>query len=300
MTETVLKVGAVTAHYPFYDLHSHTQRSDGLLSPQQLVVRAVEMRVNQLAITDHDTVAGLAEARQEITRLQLPLNLINGVEISTAWQSHDIHVVGLGFDPQHPLLVTLLAEQQQHRYRRAKEIALRLEKHRIEGALAGAERLAGEASVTRAHFARYLVEQRVETTITKVFKKYLAKGKIGYVPPQWCTMMQAVMTIQQAGGQAVLAHPHSYDLSAKWLRRLLVDFKQAGGDAIEVSQCQQTVNQRRQLAIYAQEYGFLASQGSDFHYPCAWIELGRGLWLPDGVEPVWQDWPINRKNSGID
>ncbi|WP_082118953.1 RNase RNM [Pragia fontium] len=276
--------------FPLYDLHSHTVASDGMLTPAQLVQRAVEMRVSVLAITDHDSTAGLAAAQQAIVEQALPIRLINGVEISTGWESFDIHIVGLNINPQAPAMLELLAAQCLKRSERAQEIARRLEKSQIPDALAGAQRFAGDAGITRAHFARYLIELGKATDMAQVFKNYLARGKTGYVPPVWCTINEAVEAIHLSGGQAVLAHPGRYDLSAKWLRRLIIDFKQAGGDAMEVSQCQQAPQEQAQLALYAQEYQLLASQGSDFHYPCAWVELGRRLSLPDKVIPVWQHW----------
>lgn len=276
--------------FPLYDLHSHTNASDGMLTSAELVQRAVAMRVSVLAITDHDTTAGLDSAHQAITEHGLNLHLVNGVEISAGWESFDIHIVGLNIDPNANALVTLLSSQKIKRAERAKEIARRLEKKHIPDAFAGAQRFAGEADITRAHFALYLIELGKASNMANVFKNYLARGKTGYVPPQWCTIEEAVKAIHFSGGQAVLAHPGRYDLSAKWLRRLIIDFKQVGGDAMEVSQCQQAPHERAQLALYAQEYQLLASQGSDFHYPCAWVELGRRLSLPDKVVPVWQDW----------
>ena len=277
--------------FTLYDLHSHTTASDGYLTPAQLVQRAVEMRVGVLAITDHDTTAGLAAAAATIAELSLSLQLVNGVEISTLWENHEIHVVGLGIETTHPAMVQLLAEQTERRHLRAHEIGVRLAKARIEGAFEGAQKLADGGAVTRGHFARYLVQIGMADNMAQVFKKYLAKGKTGYVPPQWCTIEQAIDVIHQSGGQAVIAHPGRYDLTAKWLKRLLAHFAEHGGDAMEVAQCQQAPHERSQLAKYAQEYQLLASQGSDFHQPCSWIELGRKLWLPGGVEPVWRDWP---------
>jgi predicted metal-dependent phosphoesterase TrpH len=273
-----------------YDLHSHTTASDGLLTPQALVQRAVDNRVGILAITDHDTVAGLAAARAEIADKQLPLQLISGVEISTVWENHEIHIVGLGIDEHHPEMLAFLAEQTERRRQRAELIAERLDKAQIPGALEGALRLADGGAVTRGHFARYLVECGKASNMAGVFKKYLAKGKTGYVPPQWCTIEQAIDVIHHSGGQAVLAHPGRYDLTTKWLKRLLAHFAESGGDAMEVAQCQQAPNERTVLAGFAMQFNLQASQGSDFHQPCSWIELGRKLWLPAGVEPVWQSW----------
>lgn len=273
--------------FPLYDLHSHTTASDGLLTPTALVSRAVDMRVSVLAITDHDTTAGLDEAQDAIAQQGLPLRLIPGVEISTLWENHEIHIVGLGMDNAHPALTRLLQQQAECRQSRAEQIAARLEKNRIPDALAGAQRLATGGQITRAHFARYLIELGIAANMNQVFKKYLAKGKIGYVPPQWCTIPQAIEAIHQSGGVSVLAHPGRYDLTAKWLKRLLATFAENGGIAMEVAQCQQAPDERTQLGRYARDFNLMASQGSDFHLPCAWIELGRKLWLPADVEPVW-------------
>jgi len=279
------------ARFPVYDLHSHTRASDGLLTPAVLVQRAVEMRVGVLAITDHDSVDGVSEAQQTARDQDLPIKVLAGAEISTLWENHEIHIVGLNIDIHHPAMVTFLAGQLACRQRRAEEIGERLAKARIPDALAGATRLAGGGIITRGHFARFLIEQGKAGDMAQVFKNYLARGKTGYVPPQWCTIKQAIDAIHHSGGCAVLAHPGRYGLSAKWLKRLIAHFREAGGDAIEVAQCQQPPNERTQLAQYARENDLAASQGSDFHQPCPWIELGRKLWLPGDVEPVWERFP---------
>ncbi len=279
-----------TNYSVIYDLHSHTTASDGCLTPEALVHRAVEMRVGTLAITDHDTTAAIAPAREEISRSGLALNLIPGVEISTVWENHEIHIVGLNIDITHPLMCEFLAQQTERRNQRAQLIAERLEKAQIPGALEGAQQLAQGGAVTRGHFARFLVECGKASSMADVFKKYLARGKTGYVPPQWCTIEQAIDVIHHSGGKAVLAHPGRYNLSAKWLKRLVAHFAEHHGDAMEVAQCQQSPNERTQLATLARQHHLWASQVSDFHQPCPWIELGRKLWLPAGVEGVWQLW----------
>lgn len=195
-----------TNYAVIYDLHSHTTASDGRLTPEALVHRAVEMRVGTLAITDHDTTAGIAAAREEISRSGLALNLIPGVEISTVWENHEIHIVGLNIDIAHPMMCEFLAQQTERRQQRARLIAERLDKAHIPGAWEGALRPADGGAVTRGHFARFLVECGKATTMADVFKKYLARGKTGYVPPQWCTIEQAIDVIHHSGGKAVLAH----------------------------------------------------------------------------------------------
>lgn len=277
--------------FPLYDLHSHTTASDGLLSPEELVLRAVEQRVTVLAITDHDTTDGVDPARRAVEHHCLPLKIVAGVEISTLWENHEIHIVGLGVDIERPSLVEFLAQQAQRRMARAGMIAERLEKAGIAGALDGALALAQGGAVTRGHFARFLIAAGKADTMQKVFKNYLARGKTGYVPPQWCTIKQAIDAIHDSGGRAVLAHPGRYGLSTKWLKRLIVHFSEEGGEAMEVAQCQQAPQERTQHAAYAREHQLAASQGSDFHQPCAWIELGKKLWLPGGVDAVWERYP---------
>lgn len=217
-----------TNYAVIYDLHSHTIASDGRLTPEELVHRAHLMRVGTLAITDHDTVAAIPAAQREIERAGLPLALITGVEISTLWENHEIHIVGLNIDIDHPAMTALLDEQKARRQMRGQQIAERLEKARIPGAWEGALKLADGGAVTRGHFARFLVEAGYANNMADVFKKYLARGKTGYVPPQWCTIKQAIDVIHHSGGKAVIAHPGRYDLSAKWLKRLLAHFSEQG------------------------------------------------------------------------
>ncbi|RZM79991.1 phosphatase [Pseudoalteromonas rubra] len=273
-----------------YDLHSHSTFSDGRLAVSDLLERATERGVDVLAITDHDTTAGLAPARDYITDKQLPLSLISGVEISTKWESFEIHIVGLNIDESNDALKNLLASQQQKRRERAKEIGARLAKRGFEGIYEEAQLLAENAEITRAHFAKALVERGVAKNIQGVFKKYLGRNKIGYVPSSWCTMSEAIEAIHSAGGVSVLAHPGRYQMSNKWLRKLLGEYSAAGGKAMEVAQPQQAPSERQFLGQLSREYNLLASQGSDFHYPTNWLDLGKNLYLPKDCQGVWQFW----------
>ncbi len=275
------------------DLHSHTLCSDGVLSPADLVARAVEKGVAVLAITDHDTVAGLAAAQQAINEQQLPLQLINGVEISTSWQQLEIHIVGLNINPDCPVFLQRLATQQQRRLARAEEMAQRLAKSQIPDVLPAVLELANGAALTRTHFARHLVNIGKASSINNVFKTYLGRGKIGYVPNNWVTMAEAVQWIHDAGGVAVLAHPLKYKLTAKWVKRLAEQFAAAGGDAIEVISPQQTPVQKRELWALCQLHGLTASVGSDFHQVTTWNDIGKNLYLTDDVTPVWASWALN-------
>lgn len=272
------------------DLHSHTHYSDGLLSPTELVQRAHNMQLDAIALTDHDTVAGIPEALAYQNAQKRPLTIIPGIELSTGWHGFDIHVLGLNVDIHDSLFKKRLAEQEQVRLNRAHEIDDKLKKAGIEGVLQGALKLAGKGQVTRAHFARVMVNAGLVSDVDSVFKKYLGKGKRAHVAPKWIDIETAVAWIHDAGGKAVLAHPAHYKLSAKWLRKLLVYFASVGGDGMEVNHPHLSPDMRKQLATYAKEYKLEASAGSDFHGPGRWTELGRHTYLEDGLTPVWQAW----------
>ena len=269
------------------DLHSHSTASDGRLTPAELVRRAVAQRVDVLALTDHDTVAGLPEAAGTIAAENLPLRLIDGIELSTSWDALEIHVVGLHIDASSPELLAAISRQESARQARGVELGHRLAKQRIDNAYEGALALANGASLTRAHFARYLVEAGHCNTQQKAFDHYIGRGGKAYVPHQWMSIAEAIQVIHASGGLAVLAHPGRYKLSTKWLKRLLLLFKESGGDAMEVSLPQQSPQERANLGLWCREHQLLASVGSDFHAPTSWQELGRNLWLPKDVTPVW-------------
>ncbi|PJG84112.1 RNase RNM [Caviibacterium pharyngocola] len=269
---------------PIYDLHCHSNASDGLFSPANVVRRAYEQGVNVLALTDHDTVDGVSDAQKQAE--ELGIRLITGVEISTSWENRAIHIVGLGFEQTHPKMTALLAEQQGLRYQRAVEIGRKLEKCGVPNAFEETRKLA-DGEVTRAHYARYLIQIGKVANEGQAFKKYLAQGKSAYVKAQWADIPTAIDTIHQSGGVAVLAHPLRYTMTAKQIKKLIAAFKSWGGDAIEICGCGQTPDQRQLLAQWAAEQQLLGSVGSDFHFPCAWVELGKLAPLPETVEAVW-------------
>ena len=275
------------------DLHSHTNCSDGALTPKELIERAVNFQIDVLAITDHDSVKGLDIAKQTILDQNIPLTLINGIEISTQWQGFEIHIVGLNIDPEHAQLQSLISAQQQRREDRATSMGEKLEKCGFNDVYSDAKAMAGEGSITRAHFARVLLQRGVVSKMQSAFDKYIGKGKRAYVNPNWCSIEEAVTTIHAAGGVAVMAHPIRYDLTAKWLRRLIVDFKDAQGDGLEVVLPQMNNEQRKIMLNYCSEYDLYASMGSDFHQPSRWSDLGRNLVMPEQANPIWQLWQAN-------
>jgi len=276
------------------DLHSHTHCSDGGLSPQTLVDRAVNYQISVLAITDHDTVEGFNIAQNYIMEKKIPLKLISGIEISTAWQGFEIHIVGLNFDENNFQLQQLIDSQQAAREQRAITIGEKLAKCGFPDAYHDAKKLAGNGTITRAHFAKVLYLQGHVSTMQKAFDQYLGKKgrntQQAYVKPFWCSIEHAVEVIHAAGGSAVMAHPIRYDLSSKWLRRLIVHFKESHGDGLEVVLPQMNPQQRQIMLNYCLEYDLHASAGSDFHHPNKWSDLGRNLILPDGSKPIWAMW----------
>lgn len=274
------------------DLHSHTYYSDGQLSPEELILRAHNMQLDALAITDHDTVAAIDEAEAFQATQTRRLTIVPGVELSTGWHGFDIHVLGLNVDRYNEVFQIRLQQQSEERKRRAQTIGEKLAKAGLDGVYEKAVQFAGKGQITRAHFARAMVEMSYVSDFDGAFKKYLGKGKRAHVAPKWISIDEAITWIKEAGGKAVLAHPGHYDLSAKWLRKLLVYFKNAGGDGMEVCHPHLAPDRQRQMATYAEEYHFLASAGSDFHAPGRWTELGRHLNIPEHLTPVWQDWGI--------
>ena len=272
------------------DLHSHTKCSDGGLLPQELIDRAVNFQLDILAITDHDTVAAIDIANEYIVDQNIPLKLVNGIEISTAWHGFEIHIVGLNIDNKSPELLQLIERQQQAREDRALAMGDKLTKCGFDDIYDQAKAIAGEGSITRAHFAKVLVRQGHVSAMQKAFDKYIGKGQRAFVKPNWCSIEEAVSVIHAAGGSAVIAHPVRYGLSTKWLRRLVVHFKEESGDGLEIVLPQMGNEQRKLMLSFCLEYDLKASMGSDFHYPSKWSDLGRNLTMPEQATPIWQSW----------
>lgn len=269
------------------DLHSHSTCSDGLLSPAELVERAVLRGVDMLALTDHDELAGLAPARAAAA--QSGLRLINGVEISVQWEETTLHIVGLSVDPDHAPLVEGLAAIRAGREQRAQRMADNLSAAGIAGCLEGARRYAKNPQLlSRAHFARYLVEAGHARDTNAVFRNFLTPGKPGYVPHQWAALTDALGWITGSGGLAVLAHPGRYPLNQQQAERLLGEFAELGGAAVEVVTGSHTPDEFLIWARYAKRFGLRASAGSDFHGPGeGYRDVGNVPVLPAGCDPVW-------------
>jgi predicted metal-dependent phosphoesterase TrpH len=272
------------------DLHCHSTVSDGLLTPAEVVRRAAANGVELLALTDHDELGGLAEARA--AALDAGLRFVDGAEISVSWENDTtIHIVALAIDPGNAALREGLAQVRSGRDSRAARMAEELAKVGIRGAYQGAMRHAGNpALLSRSHFARYIVECGLARDVKTVFERWLAKGKPGYVSHAWATLEQTLGWIRAAGGIAVLAHPGRYRISNADLRRLCAEFRDLGGRGIEVLSGAHSADTVREMARLAREFGFAASRASDFHGPGeSWVDLGRLPELPADLKPLWLD-----------
>ncbi len=267
------------------DFHTHSTASDGILKPAALVSRACEAGVRYLALTDHDTVAGIDEAQRAAR--DLDITVVPGVEVSSQWRGVGIHVVGLGVDANGVDFLSDLEAQQQRRQQRAELIAEKLSKQGIANALEGATEVAAGAPVARPHFAQHLINQGHVRNAQQAFKRYLGKGKAGDVKHLWPELDEAVAIIQRAGGVAVLAHPLHYHFTHRKLGQLLADFQGVGGRAVEVISGQQASADTQRLAELAERFELWASCGSDFHSPDnPWQSLGGFGTLPAACTPV--------------
>jgi len=268
------------------DLHTHSTYSDGVLSPADLVRRAVSRGVDLLALTDHDDTGGVAEAQDAASDLDIVV--VPGVEISAIWSGQTIHIVGLDIDVRAPELADGLTSIRHSRGERAMRIAAQLDAAGVTGSLQGATRLAGSsAAVGRSHFARFLVEQKYVRNSDDAFRRYLGTGRAGYVPPSWPDAAQAIAWIHGAGGQTVLAHPDRYRLSPRVMQSLFTDFRHSGGDAVEISG-DGRYKSSAQVRL-ARRFGFALSSGSDFHAPGKNVaDLGDVTEIPSGMPAVWQ------------
>ncbi len=275
------------------DLHCHSTVSDGTLSPEALLAHAAAQGVRTLALTDHDATAGIAAASKAAEARDI--TLIPGLEASVSWKGQTIHIVGLHVDPEHAGLQAGLRRTLAYRQWRAEEIGRRLAKKGIAGAYEGAASFASGSLVGRTHFARFLVDRGYCESVREVFKKYLVRGKPGYVPGDWASLDESVGWIRDAGGMAVIAHPARYRLTATRLRNLIADFKDCGGIGLEVVSGSHSRDEMLNMAVHAERAELYASCGSDYHGPeNPWIELGRLPALPEKCRPVWHhpDWQV--------
>ena len=273
------------------DLHLHSSASDGVLDPAALVAHAAGCGVTYMALTDHDTVAGIDEAGAAARRLGV--TLIAGVELSVDWRGRTLHVLGLAIDPLAASLAQGLRQLQGIRRERALQVADRLDKAGAAGSAALEMVMAAGPLPTRMHFARALVALGAARDVAAAFDQWLGRSRPGYVAAKWPSLAEAAGWIVAAGGSAVIAHPMRYPLSAGGRRELCAEFSVAGGRGIEVITGGGGVRNADQAVSLAIRCGLQGSVGSDFHDPAIpWNPPGRLAKLPGSVRPVWSGPPF--------
>ena len=276
------------------DLHTHSNISDGTLTPELLVQAAIEKGIHTLALTDHDTMDGLKIAEQ-VAKNQ-PIQIISGVEISSQWsrpatqKSYGVHIVALNIKNPEPLQA-LLEEQKKIRAERAKQICDLLTP--LIGFDIYADVIAkvdGEADrITRTHIAKTLVDKGVVARPQQAFDKYIKEGKKAYVKFDGLGLEETIQVIHASHGFAVLAHPTRYDLSATNIRYLIEIFAQFGGDAIELPPVIEQLGTRQMVDRMIAEFNLKISVGSDFHGDnMPWIKLGNIPRIKDGQVGIWE------------
>jgi predicted metal-dependent phosphoesterase TrpH len=270
------------------DLHCHSTLSDGTLSPEALAARAHANGVELWALTDHDEIAGQQRAAAAAKSLGMPY--LSGTEISVSFAARTVHIVGLGFDLDDPRMQEGLQSTRGGRHARAQDMAAGLARVGIHGSFEGALRYAGNPDlISRTHFARFLVETGVCKDTHDVFRRYLTEGKPGFVPHRWASLGDAVRWIRDGGGVAVIAHPARYGFSPNEEFALFTEFKQHGGEAVEVITGSHSSQEALTYAGMAREFNLAASRGSDFHSPDeSHTDLGSLPWLPGDLTPVWE------------
>jgi predicted metal-dependent phosphoesterase TrpH len=268
------------------DLHLHSHHSDGVLSPAAVIELCARRGVTHAALTDHDTLQGCLEARAACA--EQGLKHVAGVEVSCGWNGQTLHVIGLEFALDDAALARHLADIRARRAARIAEIGERLErKAQLPGKALAAKILARNAVPTRMHLARELVAAGDAKDIGDAFATWLKRGRPGHTPIEWPSLAETVTRLRDAGARVVLAHPHRYEFSAGALRRLLGEFRAAGGEAIEVAVAGIGPSDLDRLATLARHHGFAASTGSDFHDPAVpWNPPGRFAKLPADLEPL--------------
>jgi predicted metal-dependent phosphoesterase TrpH len=268
------------------DLHNHSYFSDGVLSPREVVRLANDAGCDLFSLTDHDTTNGIDEAKHVAD--ELGLNLVNGVEISAFWRNSAIHIVGLGIDIENDMLQTGLEFNQNLRNDRAKKIALGLWRSGIKDALEKAQKISGGHMLTRTHFAQMLIQEGYCKDMKSVFRRYMTGKKPGSVRVEWKGFDEVTKWIQSAGGKALIAHPFRYRMTYTKIKKMLKEFKEAGGDGFEVVNANSSEEEISLGNQWSYDYDLLASIGSDFHgWPNQRVQIGNLADLPNNSRAIW-------------
>lgn len=247
----------------YIDLHTHSTASDGTLTPTELVNRAIQQNLKAIALTDHDTTDGLAEAAQAAQKTDL--ELIPGIEFSSTWQNASVHIVGLDIDWKNQYFQETLGEFRQSREERNHKIIALLQKEGFSITAEAVSKAFPDSTCTRANLARFLVDRHEIPSIKEAFDRYLGDRAKCYVPREHVSPFQAIQLIHDCGGIAVFAHPVLCKFSSQRLESLVNELKKAGLDALEVFYSSYRSSDESAMTLLAKRHGLKLSGGSDFH-----------------------------------
>lgn len=264
MTEGNIRDGVVDRRT--VDLHVHSNKSDGTFTPAELIRYAVTKNLRVMALTDHDTVDGLPEIKEEAARIENAPEIVDGVELSTDLEGRDIHIVGLFINTEDPALNRYLQKFKDARDLRnvkmcdslAKGLNMDISYEKLKNTFPG-------AVITRAHYARYMLEHKYISSMNEAFERWIGDDKPYFIPREKVKPEDAVELIKKASGIPVLAHPVLYNFSLSRLEKLISDLKEAGLLGMETRYSTYTSGETRQMMMLANKYGLLESGGSDFH-----------------------------------
>lgn len=245
------------------DLHTHTTESDGSFTPEELILEAKNKNLAAIAITDHDTVAGIKKAAPIAAANNI--ELIPGIEFSTDYHGKEVHVVGLYVDIENKNLLAQVKAFKECRDNRNLIMIENLQKEGFDITMDALKKENPDCVITRANIARFLYEHHMIPSIQTAFEKYIGDGCKCYVNRFKVTPMDAVKLIKEAGGISILAHPLLYHMSDVTLQKLVDEMKEAGLDGIEAIYSTYTASKERNMKQFAQKNGLLISGGSDFH-----------------------------------
>ncbi len=264
----------------YIDLHVHSTVSDGTLTPTELVDHAVEVGLSAFALTDHDTIRGVAEAKERAAWHKAQghtIEVYSGVEISAAYKNRDIHILGLLIDETNEILERTLASFLENRNRRNERMIEKFAEYGIELTMEDLTEDAPSAVITRAHFATALMKKGLVSSVQEAFEKYVGDNGPCYIPREYMSPEQAIGSIKKAGGVPVLAHPLLYNLPHDELYALVDRLKKAGLAGIEVYYSNNRGQDEVNVKALANHFDLVATGGSDFHGAAKpHIELGSG------------------------
>ncbi len=270
------------------DLHTHTMYSDGSLTPQKLIDYAIYKGLKAIAITDHDTVAGLDEALEYAK--DKDIEVIPGVELSTEWKDKDIHIVGLNIDHKQPEFTDFLKDFVESRDVRNRKMCKLLTDAGMPVDYDELKRIYPDSVITRGHYARYMLDKGYTSYLREAFERYIGDNGPYYVPREKTTAADGVRLIVKAGGIPILAHPMLYHMNDDRLKELTDELIPLGLMGIEAVYTTNSESEERETREFAKENGLLISGGSDYHgeaKPRTDLGLGfGGLYVDAGI---WTD-----------